>query len=202
MAEPRLCLFQVYFADGFDFADGGKLPGLFGGSRDSCKGCSGEGRTCFSSRLMWRTGGQGEVYSYQPYNQDGGWSSWCRKYKNDNHKIICSDHGCGTEIGKTSSGGFYFAPKKWYRIREEVNLGHVNQAGRISLWVDGHLKVNMNHIVLRRSSSVHIDGIFFSTFYGGNDRSYGRHGDTYAYFKNFKLTDEKYTNHNGEYFVG
>lgn len=38
---------------------GGKLPGLYGGK----KGCSGgdTAEDCFSSRLMFRTGGMGEV---------------------------------------------------------------------------------------------------------------------------------------------
>lgn len=41
---------------------GGKLPGLRGGP--DTHGCSGgnetDGTTCFSTRLMWRSGGAGE----------------------------------------------------------------------------------------------------------------------------------------------
>ena len=150
---------------------------------------------------MWRTGGKGEIYSYQPFNQDGGWSNWCNKYYNDNRKVICSDHGCGTEIGNTNTGGFYFVPGKWHHIREEVDLGLPNQSGRLSLWVDGTLKININNIVLRISSNLSIDGICFSTFFGGNDESYGRHPDVYAYFKNIKVTDEMFAIPNKEYFI-
>jgi hypothetical protein len=49
----------VYFALGFNFVCGGKLPGLFGGK----KGCSG-GQTAtnyFSTRMMFKNGGLGEV---------------------------------------------------------------------------------------------------------------------------------------------
>lgn len=42
---------------------GGKLPGLRGGP--DARGCSGgsasDGERCFSTRLMWRTGGAGEA---------------------------------------------------------------------------------------------------------------------------------------------
>ncbi|CAG2234353.1 unnamed protein product [Mytilus edulis] len=43
---------QGVFKSGFDFVIVGKLPGLWGGSRESCKGCSGEAHDCFSTRLM------------------------------------------------------------------------------------------------------------------------------------------------------
>lgn len=52
--------YSVYFHPDFDFVKGGKLPGLYGGHQ----GCSGGDAAthCFSTRLMWRTGGLGELY--------------------------------------------------------------------------------------------------------------------------------------------
>ncbi|CAG2257834.1 unnamed protein product [Mytilus edulis] len=194
--------YEVFFKSGFNFAIGGKLPGLWGGTRDSCKGCSGEAHSCFSTRLMWRADGHYEVYAYIPYNQDGGFKHWCDRYEHDHKKVICPATTCGTEIGLTSTDAFKFKPGQWYRIRQEVNLGHPNQHGRVTLWVNDIMVVNMNRIVLRQSSSVHIDGMFFSTFYGGKSTDFGKHGDTYSYFKNFRITDEKKPVHSGEYFVG
>lgn len=65
--------YSVFFPTGFNFVKGGKLPGasvagvvqlltltgMYGGT----KGCSGGSlaETCWSSRLMFRTGGLGEV---------------------------------------------------------------------------------------------------------------------------------------------
>ena len=192
---------QVYFAKGFEFASGGKLPGLFGGRRDSCKGCSGNANGCFSTRLMWRTGGHYEVYAYIPERQDGGWSSWCNKYGTHN-RVICHSGKCGTEIGLTSSDDHKFVPERWYTIRQEVNLGQANHHGRISLWINDELKVQITNVVMRTSSSIKIDGVFFSTFYGGSEKYYGNHGDTYSYFRNIKVTDEKYPIHSGEVFIG
>ncbi|CAG2244467.1 unnamed protein product [Mytilus edulis] len=193
--------YEVFFKSGFDFVIGGKLPGLWGGSRESCKGCSGEAHDCFSTRLMWRADGHYEVYAYIPYNQDGGFQHWCDRYEHDHKKVICPASKCGVEIGKTSTDKFKFIPGQWYRIRQEVNLGHPNQHGRVTLWVNDLMVVNMN-LVLRRSSSIHIDGMFFSTFYGGSSIDYSKHGDTYAYFKNFRITDEKKPIHHGQFFVG
>jgi hypothetical protein len=57
----------VLFPGNFDFRLGGKLPGMHGGNLM----CSGSkmlpnGTNCFSTRLMWRENGAGEVYFYLP----------------------------------------------------------------------------------------------------------------------------------------
>jgi hypothetical protein len=52
--------YEVFFPSDFDWVKGGKLPGLYGGHT----GCSGgdPALDCFSTRLMWRAGGAGELY--------------------------------------------------------------------------------------------------------------------------------------------
>lgn len=52
--------YSVFFPVDYDWVLGGKLPGLYGGHT----GCSGGNNalTCFSTRLMWRPGGMGELY--------------------------------------------------------------------------------------------------------------------------------------------
>ncbi|KAF9435341.1 hypothetical protein BGZ76_006472 [Entomortierella beljakovae] len=59
--------YQLYFEPGFDWVQGGKLPGILLGSESGCNaGCSGGGtaESCFSTRLMWRAEGKGELYLY------------------------------------------------------------------------------------------------------------------------------------------
>ena len=189
----------MYFDTAFEFASGGKLPGLFGGI-SQCAGCLEERRECFTARLMWRAEGQGEVYAYVPYQQHGGWASWCEQYR-DNNRIYCPNDTCGIEIGKTDTGGFRFIPGQWHKIREEVDVGHPNNYGRITLWVDGVIKVNLNQIVLRIKDSVGVDGLFFSTFYGGSLPYFGNHGDTYAFFRKFLITNERLPVPTEEYFA-
>jgi hypothetical protein len=57
--------YSVFFPLGFDFVLGGKMPGLYGGHT----GCSGGDPAvdCFSTRLMWREGGAGELYLVSVY---------------------------------------------------------------------------------------------------------------------------------------
>ena len=52
--------YSVFFPDNFDFVLAGKMPGLYAGH----KGCSGGNAAvdCFSTRLMWRKEGAGELY--------------------------------------------------------------------------------------------------------------------------------------------
>lgn len=52
--------YSVFFPMGFDWVHGGKLPGLYGGHM-TCSGGD-AATTCFSTRLMWRAGGAGELY--------------------------------------------------------------------------------------------------------------------------------------------
>lgn len=52
--------YSVLFPADFDFVKGGKLPGLYGG-HEACSGGA-EAEECFSTRLMWRKGGMGELY--------------------------------------------------------------------------------------------------------------------------------------------
>lgn len=52
--------YSIFFPADFEWVHGGKLPGLYGGHG----GCSGgnSAKTCFSTRMMWRQGGAGELY--------------------------------------------------------------------------------------------------------------------------------------------
>jgi len=52
--------YSVFFPADFDWVLAGKLPGLYGGHT----GCSGGNAAldCFSTRLMWRQNGAGELY--------------------------------------------------------------------------------------------------------------------------------------------
>lgn len=69
--ERMLLSYEVWFPEGYEFVQGGKLPGLRGGTDQS--GCSGgiqpDGTDCFSTRIMWRTNGAGEGESMAAVGQ-------------------------------------------------------------------------------------------------------------------------------------
>jgi hypothetical protein len=52
--------YSIFFPTDFNWVRGGKLPGLYGG-RTGCSGGT-DAKDCFSTRLMWRSGGIGELY--------------------------------------------------------------------------------------------------------------------------------------------
>lgn len=59
--------YQMLFQPGFQWVRGGKLPGILLGTEQGCNaGCSGGGSAerCFSTRMMWRAEGLGELYLY------------------------------------------------------------------------------------------------------------------------------------------
>ena len=60
--QSMLVTYEVAFDAGFDWVKGGKLPGLRGGpDPNNCSGGNqANGTNCFSSRVMWRTDGNGE----------------------------------------------------------------------------------------------------------------------------------------------
>jgi opacity protein-like surface antigen len=66
--ESMMVSYEVAFDAGFDWVKGGKLPGLRGGTPNGCSGGNqADGTSCFSSRTMWRTDGEGES-AHSPYS--------------------------------------------------------------------------------------------------------------------------------------
>jgi hypothetical protein len=156
--ERAACLqYQVYFPADFEFAKGGKLPGLYGGKDASgCrKGVSEDG---FSLRYMWREDGAGSLYAYLP-----GKSEECGKY-----------------IGK---GTWHFRRGAWTTIEQEAVLNTPGKNdGLVRVWVDGRLVIEEPRMMLRMKDSIAIDGIFFVSFFGGKKPEWASPRDQRADF--------------------
>jgi hypothetical protein len=155
--------YQVRFPPDFDFVKGGKLPGLYGGSvtggRDIPDGTDG-----FSTRYMWRAGGEGEVYAYLPTSEEHG-----------------------TSLGR---GCWSFTPGRWTSIRQRVVLnGPGRSDGRVTVWQDGRQVFESAGLEFRTTGDLRIEGLFFSTFFGGSDTSWASPVDQYADFAGFALSD-------------
>ena len=181
--------YEVYFLSPFDWVNGGKLPGLWGGTRD----CSG-GRiqdSCFSTRLMWRTHGDGEVYAYVTHDQENGFKNWCAKYDHSNtptYKHVHCTNSTGIEMGTSA---WRFRTNHWHKIRQEVHLNaNPGQKGYIKLWVDGHAEVHVTDVIMRNNTAFAIDGLLFSTFFGGNKTSFASTDVRFSYFKNFRISTD------------
>ncbi|GAA5998428.1 hypothetical protein JCM5350_000687 [Sporobolomyces pararoseus] len=173
--QTAVLQYEVAFDDGFDFVKGGKLPGLYGSEKGAEGVCSGGNRqpSCWSARLMWRTGGEGEVYAYIPT-----YPSFCRQ----------SDVACNDVYGiSLSRGSFGFSVGGWTTITQLVSLntpGYAN--GLLYLWANGSLALAHTGVVWRVTEDVTISKIMFSTFFGGSDSSWNSQGGR-SYFRNFEV---------------
>lgn len=154
--------YAVRFEEGFDFARGGKLPGLYGGTRTS-GGNTPDGTDGLSTRLMWRPGGAGEVYAYLPSSEDRG-----------------------TSLGR---GSWTFETGRWVQVEQHVRLNEPGEEdGEIRLSIDGEEVLAETGVVFRTTDELLVEGIFFSSFFGGSDRSWASPRDQHADFAGFRVS--------------
>ncbi len=155
--------YYLRFSENFDFVKGGKLPGLFGGTEVS-GGEKPDGTNGFSTRFMWRKNGDGELYAYLPSS---------KKY--------------GTSIGR---GNWQFVPGKWHHLEQEVKLNQPgSNNGQVTVWLDGKKVLDEREITFRTTDALKIEGIFFSTFFGGGDASWATPKDVFVDFAKFSVNE-------------
>jgi hypothetical protein len=155
--------YYVRFADDFPFVKGGKLPGLFGG-KARAGGQIPDGANGFSTRLMWRRNGDGEVYTYLPTSVERG-----------------------TSLGR---GNWRFRKGKWNLVEQAVTLNTPGKSnGSIRLWINEQLVVEDLSLTFRTTPELQIEGILFSTFFGGSDLSWATPRATHVDFAHFAVSD-------------
>jgi len=172
--------YEVKFPAGYNFVKGGKLPGLYGGKR-SCTG--GDPATdCFSTRLMWREDGKGELYLYA--NRDA------------QDQTICSTppNYCNPEFGwSLNKGAFTFQRDAWTQVEQRVTLNTPGvRNGIISIKINGKEVIRYNNIVFRIAQypNMQIDGIDVETFFGGGSPDWATPTRQITKFRNFILSSE------------
>ena len=154
--------YYVRFSKDFDFVKGGKLPGLFGGTINNGRKIP-DGTNGFSTRYMWRKDGDGEVYAYLPSSREHG-----------------------TSIGR---GNWRFQPGTWQHLEQVVVLNQPGKAnGQIQMWLDGKKVLTKNGLTFRTTNALKIEGILFSTFFGGGDPSWATPKNVYVDFANFSVS--------------
>ncbi|KAH7928145.1 hypothetical protein BV22DRAFT_1005372 [Leucogyrophana mollusca] len=167
--------YSVFFPVDFIWVKAGKLPGLYGGHT----GCSGgaAARTCFSTRLMWRPHGVGELYLYAP--KDKQTAALC-----SDPQSVC-DAAYGLSIGR---GSFSYTPGEWTTLRQNVVLNTPGQQdGVFTLDVNGKQVINRTDIFYRNTVFRHVRLPYHSTFFGGHEEDYATPKDQYTWFTNFSI---------------
>ncbi|KAJ7348903.1 polysaccharide lyase family 14 protein [Mycena albidolilacea] len=175
--------YSVFFPLDFDWVKAGKLPGLFGG-RPSCSG--GDAATdCFSTRLMWRQDGMGELYLYAP--KDKQTRALCR----DPQSECNADYGFS--IGQKS---FKWRPGGWTTVTQIVRMNTPGkQDGGFALYVDGQRRISREDVYYRgpgpnatKSASASASAsASTTTFFGGHTTAYKTPRDQYVWFKDFAM---------------
>ncbi|GAA5877982.1 hypothetical protein JCM1840_000131 [Sporobolomyces johnsonii] len=130
--------YSVFFPEDFDFVKGGKLPGLYGGHT----GCSGgaESEDCFSTRLMFRAGGKGEIYLYIP--RDVQPPALC-----NTPPVSYCDTQYGLSIGR---GAWTFKTGAWTTLRQEIKLNTPGLAdGAFKVFANDELVISSDAVIFR-----------------------------------------------------
>lgn len=155
--------YQVLFEEGFDFAKGGKLPGL--GPKVPVTGCESSLLNGWSVRLMWLPKGRVGIYYY---DQE-------------------PDNACG----KTAvAPDFQFEPGRWYDISIYVKLNSQNEPnGHMALYIDGRHAVSRKDVRLRAvdEPDSEIQRLLFSTFFGGKNADWAPQTVVHSRFNHFEV---------------
>ena len=180
--ESATLSYSVTFAPNFAPAKGGKLPGMYVSVPEvRPKNASGGRRDIVncSIRLMWRAGFACEAYVYPPTSVKQDPSYY--KLPNSAFKKTFGD--------SLWRGLFRLEPNDKNHISLTIELNTPGKAnGVIKLTVNDVTQV-FDKFVFRKSPKIKISNIFFSTFFGGSDRSWQSPTDTSALFSDFELTE-------------
>ncbi|KAF8602791.1 hypothetical protein BDV93DRAFT_523887 [Ceratobasidium sp. AG-I] len=178
--------YSIYFEPGFDFAKGGKLPGLYGGTTDDdAAGCSG-GRIapeCFSTRFMWREYGDAELYVYLPPDQANTALCSNAPIPGDN---VCST-GYGTSLGR---GSFKFQPGQWNTVAQRIKLNTPGKAdGELQVWSNGKSIWKTGGVVFRGAGmdASRVRGLMVQCFFGGHTADWASRKDQRLWFADFSV---------------
>lgn len=173
--KERLNLsYSLRFDTKFQFMQGGKLPGFYGGETYSGQRPP-DGSNGFSTRYMWNRNGRGSAYVYSP-------------------EIEGHDYDHGIHYGL---GNWKFVPGEWIDMRQQIRLNTPGtDDGRIQIWHNGESVLNQHGMRYRDTDELGFDGVYFSTFFGGSDPSWETPQDTYIDFANFQVDDAFRENNN------
>lgn len=157
--------FDIRFGDGFDWAAGGKLPGLSGVAENS-NNATGEreplaledGYDAFSLRSMYREDGRQVQYRYdiEEFTQDDAY--------------LLGDEAYSFETGVT------YEFEQWVIVN---NPGAHN--GIVMTWINGQLVAARNDYLLRSSDNYGINKLLVDIWAGGKENNFRPSVDSHVF---------------------
>jgi hypothetical protein len=129
------CLaYSIFLPDDFDFAKGGRLPGLMGNATATADTQDRRGPS-FSTRIAWRQGGQGDIQGHM-----AGWPD---------QRMLGND-----------LAPFTIPRGRWAAIEQEVVLNTLpRRDGLVRIWVDGELAYEKAGLAIRENMLGAINGV-------------------------------------------
>lgn len=150
----------------------GKLGlGLAGGGA-----CSG-GQVCtgyngFSSRMIWRSGGQAAIYYYH-MGHEGQYGDYV--------------------VLKTRAGADIYYPRgTWVHVAQRLKVNSVsngvaNPDGEIEVWYNGTSAARISGLRFVRNADV-VDKAYFSSFFGGATAEFAPMHNSYVWYDDLKVS--------------
>lgn len=77
--------------------------------------------------------------------------------------------GNNDDVFSVGRGAWKFPTGKWVTVSEYVKMNDPPSAhnGRVTVYIDGEEKIDLNHVALATREGATFQGITFSTFFGG-----------------------------------
>ena len=153
--------YRVKFGQGFDYALGGKLPGLSSGGDKYTGGHKPKDGDGWSARYMWGKNGKIVVYLYY-VDMPGHW---------------------GEDL---SLGGVKCVPGRWHQLTQHIRVNTPGQAnGVLDVWFDGKKALARSNIRFRIGEKGLIDSVDFETFHGGSTKEWAPTVDSFSFLDDF-----------------
>jgi hypothetical protein len=138
--------YRVRFGKRFDWAQGGKLPGLLANDAAGFPDSANE----VSARLMWRAKGRLEFYLHTD---------------SDPRERLLWNNIPGAGHARLAKG-------TWHTLQFRLKLNTPGRANGIwQGWLDGKLSADYDNLRFRSSPNANLNTVYFSTFHGGSSGS-------------------------------
>jgi hypothetical protein len=139
--------FRIRFGAGFDFVKGGILPGLSGGIANTGSFPKPDGQNGWSARMYWRETGTAIQQLYYPDETTA----------------------YGDTFGYGPPNGFrQFIPGAWHTVEHHIRMNTLGaKDGVAEAWFDG-APFAYPPLRFRDVTTLGIDHLFFSAFFGGD----------------------------------
>jgi hypothetical protein len=158
--------YDINFDPQFEWVKGGKLPGVRGGDRKiTTTGCVvPQPKDAWSFRLMWRQNARISMYMY------------------DQERTVRNER-CGLS---RESKDWLLTKGVWHRLKlhVKVNSNATAKDGIAQLFVNNSLILERKGIQWYSKGYVPVSYVYFSSFYGGNDKTWAPSKKTFIKFRN------------------